>query len=150
MTMDQPGHDKTCDGGNGRRQFFRACIGGTAAVSIGAVGYPIAAFLKLPERVGEDKPVEIPLDRLVVGQAYYAEFQGKQLIVIMTDQGPNVFDASCTHLGCNVVWETAHQAFHCPCHGALFNAKGDVVSGPVSTALRSVKFEVRDGILIIA
>lgn len=146
-----------CDGhghGHGacqsRRRFCELAIGGAAVISIGAVTYPIVSFTGLPKRIGESKPVEIPMDRLVPGQAHYVQFQGLQLIVLMTEEGPQVLNASCPHLGCNVVWETAHSVFHCPCHGAVFNDQGHVVSGPVSSPLRPVPFEIRDGILIIA
>ncbi len=135
---------------NGRRRFCQMCIGGAAAITVGTVVYPIVAFLKLPMRVGESKPVEIELERLTVGQAYYADFQGQQVIVVMAEDGPRVFNASCTHLGCNVVWDTAHGNFHCPCHGAVFSGEGKVVSGPVSTPLREVPFEVKNGTLIIS
>lgn len=135
---------------SGRRRFCQACIGGAAAITIGTVVYPIVAFLKLPVRLGESKPVQIPLDRLTPGQAYYADFQGQQVIVVMSDTGPRVFNASCTHLGCNVVWDTAHGNFHCPCHGAVFSGEGQVVSGPVSAPLREVPFEVKEGNLIIS
>jgi Rieske Fe-S protein len=134
----------------GRRNFCRACIGGAAALSAGAVGFPIVSFLGQPQRTGMGKPVEIPLDRLAAGQAHYAEFQGRQVIVLMSEEGPEVFDAACTHLGCNVVWEAGQGAFHCPCHGALFSAGGQVISGPVSAPLRKIAFEIKDGVLIIA
>ena len=135
---------------SGRRRFCQVCIGSAAAITVGTVVYPIVAFLKLPERVGDSKPVEIELERLTVGQAYYADFQGQQVIVVMAEDGPRVFSASCTHLGCNVVWDTGHGNFHCPCHGAVFSGEGKVVSGPVSTPLRDVPFEVKNGILVIS
>jgi Rieske Fe-S protein len=144
------GNDSMECGRTGRRTFCRACIAGAAVVSSGAVAYPVASFLGQPQRTGLGRPVEIPLDRLAVGQAHYAEFQGRQVIVLMTEQGPEVFDAACTHLGCNVVWEAAQGVFHCPCHGALFNPGGGVISGPVSAPLRKVAFEVKDDVLIIA
>jgi cytochrome b6-f complex iron-sulfur subunit len=133
-----------------RRDFCRACIGGATVVTIGTVVYPLVAFMRLPATLGAGKPVEIELDRLVVGQAYYADFQGRQIIVLMSEEGPRVFDAACTHLGCNVVWETAQGHFHCPCHGALFSGEGRVVSGPVSAPLREVPFEISEGMLIVA
>ncbi len=144
-------HDVACEPLTcGRRRFCQAAIGGATAITVGTVVYPIVAFLKLPVRLGDAKPVEVPLERLVPGQAYYADFQGQQVIVVMAEAGPKVFDAACTHLGCNVVWDTAHSNFHCPCHGAVFSGEGKVVSGPVSTPLREVPFEVKNGVLVIS
>jgi cytochrome b6-f complex iron-sulfur subunit len=134
----------------GRRTFCEGCIAGVAVISAGAVAYPIVSFLGQPQRTGMGRPVEIPLERLTSGQVHYAEFQGRQVIVLMTEQGPEVFDAGCTHLGCNVVWETGHGLFHCPCHGALFGPEGEVISGPVSAPLRKIGFEIKDDVLIIS
>ncbi|OGO43849.1 MAG: hypothetical protein A2Z04_03510 [Chloroflexi bacterium RBG_16_57_9] len=36
----------------------------------------------------------------------------------------------CTHLGCTVPWISAEDRFHCPCHGAVYNKKGEVETGP--------------------
>lgn len=147
------GHEHDASGepvSGARRRVCQVCIGSATAITVGTVVYPIVAFLKLPLRLGDAKPVEIPLDRLSPGQAYYADFQGQQVIVVMTEAGPRVFDAACTHLGCNVVWDTAHSNFHCPCHGAVFSGEGKVVSGPVSSPLREIPFEIKNGVLVIA
>ncbi len=41
--------------------------------------------------------------------------------------------AACTHMGCIVDWQDADRKFHCPCHGGLFSAYGqvDTSAGPV-------------------
>lgn len=136
--------------GNGRRKFCKICIGGLSAVSVATVAYPVFSFLGPPIKVGANKPLEVPLDKISPGQAQYAEFQGQQIIVLGTSEGPRVFSASCPHLGCNVVWSAAEEMFHCPCHGAVFSSTGDVVSGPVSSPLTKVPFEVKDGKLIVS
>lgn len=150
MSLELPQHDVNGPASTGRRRFCQAAIGGATALTVGTVVYPIVSFLKLPIRLGESKPIEIPLDRLSVGQAYYADFHGQQLIVVMGEDGPRVFNASCTHLGCNVVWDTAHSNFHCPCHGAVFSSEGQVVSGPVSAPLEELPFEIKGETLVIA
>lgn len=133
-----------------RRTFCKACIGGMAVASSGAVIYPVVTFLGRPIKLGLNKPLEVPLDKLAPGQAQYGEFQGQQVIVLMTEEGPAAFSASCPHLGCNVVWEAGEAKFHCPCHGAAFSPEGKVLSGPVSSPLRKVPFEVKDGKIIIS
>ena len=140
------------DGGpnDGRRMACKVCIGGLAAASAAMVSYPVVSFLGQPVRVGMDKPVEVPLDKLAVGQAQYADLRGQQIIVLVTEQGPKVLNASCPHLGCNVIWNTSDSTFHCPCHGAVFDASGEVVSGPVSSPLKSLDFEIKDGKVVVA
>jgi Rieske Fe-S protein len=134
----------------GRRAFCQLAIGGLTVLSAGMVGFPVASFLGRPLSVGGNKPLEIPMDRLSPGQAQYVEFRGQQLIVLVGAQGPTVFSASCPHLGCNVMWDTGDAIFKCPCHGAVFNAAGQVIRGPVSTGLEKVPFEVKDGKIIVS
>ncbi len=38
--------------------------------------------------------------------------------------------AICTHLRCVVRWTEPKEIFECPCHGAKFNAVGEVLEGP--------------------
>ena len=132
-----------------RRTFCKVAIGGLGAVSAGAVGFPVVSFLGRPVRLSSDKPLEVALADLAPGQAQYAELRGQQIIVLSGENGPLVVNASCPHLGCNVRWETSDSVFRCPCHGAVFDASGHVVSGPVNKDLKSVPFEVKDGTLIV-
>jgi Rieske Fe-S protein len=107
-------------------------------------------FLGFPRRVGADKPVIVQLNQLVTGQAQYERLRGKTIVVLSGADGPTVLDASCTHLGCTVIWDTSASVFRCPCHGAVFSSEGDVVSGPVSAPLKKVEFELSDGTLIVS
>ncbi len=142
--------DKPCEKGNGRRGFCKACIGAMTAASTAMVGYPVVSFvISQPSRIGEDKPLEVPIDQLTLGQARYEQWRGLQVIILATADGPMVFSASCPHLGCAVGWDTADSVFRCPCHGAVFTAQGEVVSGPVSDSLKQIPFEIKDGKIII-
>ncbi len=143
--------DKSCEKHGGRRTFCRACIGAMTAASAAMVGYPVASFVaSQPSRIGEGKPLEVPLDQLVQGQARYETYRGLQVIILNTPDGPLVFSASCPHLGCAVNWVSTESLFRCPCHGAVFNPDGSIVSGPVNEPLRPIPFEVKDGKIIIS
>ena len=51
---------------------------------------------------------------------------------VLTSNGQDfiVFDPRCTHLGCPYRWNADKKLFLCPCHSAVFNVDGQVVSGP--------------------
>jgi glycine/D-amino acid oxidase-like deaminating enzyme/nitrite reductase/ring-hydroxylating ferredoxin subunit len=42
----------------------------------------------------------------------------------------HVVSAVCTHLGCQVKWNTAERSWDCPCHGSRFDYTGRVIQGP--------------------
>ena len=41
----------------------------------------------------------------------------------------------CVHLGCVVPWNAGENQFHCPCHGSLYDRKGEVQGGPAPRPL---------------
>ncbi|MBD2090473.1 FAD-dependent oxidoreductase [Microcoleus sp. FACHB-1515] len=51
---------------------------------------------------------------------------------------------TCTHQGCTVQPQENGE-FHCPCHGAIFDAEGRVVKGPAQRDLPKFQVSQRDG-----
>jgi menaquinol-cytochrome c reductase iron-sulfur subunit len=51
---------------------------------------------------------------------------------ILTPNGRDfmAFDPRCTHLGCPYRWDDQQRQFLCPCHTAVFDLNGNVVTGP--------------------
>lgn len=53
-----------------------------------------------------------------------------------------VISTRCTHAGCGVNWQPDTQQFFCPCHGGLFDANGNVISGPPPAPLAKLQSRV--------
>lgn len=57
------------------------------------------------------------------------------------------FSRVCTHLQCAIEWEQKSKTFLCPCHAAVFDGNGKVVSGPAPKPLPELKVII-DGCII--
>jgi Rieske Fe-S protein len=55
-----------------------------------------------------------------------------------------VFSATCTHLGCQVLWDGEAKNFRCPCHGGVYAATGEVLDGPPPRPLDVVAARIDD------
>jgi len=51
----------------------------------------------------------------------------------------------CAHLGCPVRWVGPAQRFVCPCHGGVYDARGQVEGGPPVRPLDRFKTRVQNG-----
>jgi len=67
-------------------------------------------------------------------------FESEQFVAIST---------RCMHLGCPVRYTEAAQRFICPCHGGVYNIRGEVDGGPPVRPLDRFYNRVREGKLEI-
>jgi cytochrome b6-f complex iron-sulfur subunit len=82
------------------------------------------------------------------GQVSYVR-QGHFYISRLDDGGLLALWQRCTHLGCTVPWVQAEGQFHCPCHGSLYNTKGEVIGGPAPRPLDRFPIEVVNGAVVV-
>ena len=88
----------------------------------------------LPESLGDD-------------EAAVARSHLGKILVIRKEDTLVGLKATCTHLGCTVAWNSASQQVECPCHGARYNLRGEVLRGPARDPLGRVALTAReDGI----
>ncbi|WP_425310962.1 FAD-dependent oxidoreductase [Fictibacillus nanhaiensis] len=66
-------------------------------------------------------------------------FDGKRCGAYRDSNGElHVVDTTCTHLGCEVEWNSGDRTWDCPCHGSRFTYDGAVVEGPAIQPLKRI------------
>jgi Rieske Fe-S protein len=82
------------------------------------------------------------LSELARGEGKVISYEGEK-IALFKDEGGQLHAVSpiCTHMKCNVAWNTAEQSWDCPCHGARYDCDGNVITGPASKGLAKIDLE---------
>jgi len=81
-------------------------------------------------------------EQLKHDEAAIIRINGKRTGVYVDTEGKiYAVDTTCTHLGCEVEWNSAERSWDCPCHGSRFNYSGEVINGPAKEALKRIKYE---------
>ena len=87
-------------------------------------------------------PVILDLSELPVGRRVIVSYRKLPVEVLRTDNGVHARSLACTHMGCTVRWDEEQRLYLCPCHKGIFDASGEVVSGPPPAPLPSVSVSV--------
>jgi Rieske Fe-S protein len=77
-----------------------------------------------------------PVADIPGGEGRVVHIAGEALAVYREPTGQlRALSAVCTHLGCQVAWNTAERSWDCPCHGSRYAPDGEVINGPAVRAL---------------
>ncbi len=87
------------------------------------------------------------VDDFPVGEV--ALFRKEKVFIYRMDKGFLAFSAICTHLRCIVRWTESKEIFECPCHGAKFNAVGEVLVGPPPRPMDIYPIEVLEDNIVV-
>ena len=150
-----------------RRRFMTGTAHTAGAVAASAFALPALGFALGPvfekqeqswQAVGApaDFTVETYVPKVItvadgIGQAgkttVYVRERNPEIDVEKADEY-NAFIAvstRCAHLGCPVRFVEAAGKFICPCHGGVYNFRGEVEGGPPARPLDRFYTRVRDG-----
>jgi len=147
-----------------RRTFLRQVgVGLLGAASIMVVGGVAATTAVSPSLVKTSRlwvPVA-PLSQIPVGDiatlmmrydlknGLYTQEVATPVLVSRTGSQITCFNASCTHLGCIVKWDSQWERFRCACHGGVFDRDGRVLAGPPPRPLDRYRFKVDSDLLLV-
>jgi glycine/D-amino acid oxidase-like deaminating enzyme/nitrite reductase/ring-hydroxylating ferredoxin subunit len=104
-----------------------------------ASGAKLASMnLEVAETLVGGKLAPAPKDvEIKNGEAKVINMDGEKVGAYRDEQGQlHVVDITCTHLGCELVWNEAEKTWDCPCHGSRFTYEGDNVEGPAFNPLK--------------
>jgi len=65
----------------------------------------------------------------------------KNKIALYKDEDHNLHAVhpACTHMKCEVKWNTAERSWDCPCHGARYSFDGKMLNGPADMDLEAIE-----------
>jgi menaquinol-cytochrome c reductase iron-sulfur subunit len=148
-----------------RRDFLGVATGAIAAFIGAGMAIPAIAYIMGPAlqrnkdeewiRLGSASKVEIGTPTLfkvqLERQTGWIVDTREISIYVLTEDGRNYIAMSniCTHLGCRVRWIGDEKNFFCPCHNAVFDKDGEVVTGPPPRALDRYEIKVEDDQLYV-
>jgi quinol---cytochrome c reductase iron-sulfur subunit, bacillus type len=140
-----------------RRRALVAFVNTAVALVGGALTALLGAFALRPQRASArerwihagaitDLKPNVPVPKVLAVSrvdGWYRE-RARETVFLVWDGDSTVraLSATCTHLGCQVRWDTKDKTFICPCHGGVYDATGKVVGGPPPRPLDSVQTRV--------
>lgn len=65
------------------------------------------------------------------GEGKVFEHNGERTGAFRDDNGElHLVNTTCTHMGCELNWNSAERSWDCPCHGSRFTYTGKIIEGP--------------------
>ena len=142
-----------------RREFIKKALAGVLVLL--GLGFLVPAVKLVAPVSSRDKELaffpllaEEEIPRIGVKKAELAfAVLGKErkarVFIVSSSEGPVVFSAICSHLGCLVSYHKEKQEFVCPCHGGKYDQTGRNISGPPPAPLTRFPLKIQDGMLFV-
>jgi glycine/D-amino acid oxidase-like deaminating enzyme/nitrite reductase/ring-hydroxylating ferredoxin subunit len=164
-----PGHPgsmyvATGYGGNGMIYSGVAAISLTGMITSGKSAYeelfdpnrikPVAGFSNFIKEAADVVgtligKLVLPHDKLeelaglANGEAAVVKYEGQRLAIYKDEHGEiYALNSACTHIKCEVAWNSAEKTWDCPCHGSRFNYTGEMLTAPARKDLDTVEIMI--------
>jgi len=143
-----------------RRRWLLNALRGTIAVTLVAIFYPVAWFLR-PRRATASGALEVvapfKVNELPNAKGNPFNFAGRPCLVVLTPEGKErlargeqlrtddvrALNAVCTHMECTVAFRSDKGDIFCNCHEGVFDLNGRNVAGPPPRPLASYDVALR-------
>lgn len=88
--------------------------------------------LKVADELIQGKISPLPQDvSIKQGEGKIIKANGQRAGAYRDEQDTlHVVDTTCTHMGCELNWNSAEKSWDCPCHGSRFSYEGEIIEGP--------------------
>jgi len=107
----------------------------------GNIGDFLKANLNVAKELikGKITPDVKVLNDITNGEGGIIKYHGKR-VAAYRDFSGSLFlhDSTCTHMGCELVYNDAEKTFDCPCHGSRFNYDGKLIEGAAIDDLKKI------------
>ncbi len=133
-----------------RRQFLQFAWAASLVGLFGQAGAAMLDFFKPRVEPGSfgGKIAAGHVDEFEPGSVSHVR-QGRFFISRLEDGGMLALWHQCTHLGCTIPWREEEGRFHCPCHSSIFNAQGEVLSGPAPRPMDTFPIQIIDDEVVV-
>ncbi|KAB7704398.1 FAD-dependent oxidoreductase [Bacillus aerolatus] len=102
------------------------------------VGHLIKGKLEMPDKSAEE---------LSIGEGAVINVKGHRKGAYKDEEGKlHIVDTTCTHVGCEVEWNSGDRSWDCPCHGSRFSYTGEVIEGPAEKPLQQYDYNILDNL----
>lgn len=101
----------------------------------------IVENLNVAKELIEGKITPIPDDiEIKAGEAKVIKTEGQRTGAYRDEEDTlHLINTRCTHMGCELNWNSAETSWDCPCHGSRFGYEGEIIEGPAVSELKRSK-----------
>ena len=142
-----------------RREFIKKALAGVLVLlGLGFLVPAVRIFAPVSSRekelaffplLAEEEIPRVGVKKAELTFAVLGKERKARVFIVSSPEGPDVFSATCSHLGCLVNYHKEKHEFVCPCHGGRYDLTGRNIAGPPPAPLTRFPLKIEDGKLFV-